>query len=144
MKVLNLALIGLLCVLLVAVPAAAEAHGGFGAGAFLGLGLGLFAGLALAPAPVYVAPPVYYPSPPMIYRYDPPSYGSAAAPPPPGVYDRSSNSNVSRSDVSSTGQSRCREWRMINRHWENRWDSYYGRWRAVLVEKWGWAPVPCN
>ncbi len=59
MKGLNLALSGLLCGLLVAVPAGAEAHGGLGAGAFLGLGLGLLTGLALESAPVYVPPPVY-------------------------------------------------------------------------------------
>ncbi len=143
MKALYFALSGLLCALLVAVPVAAEAHGGFGAGAFWGLGFGLLTGLALAPAPVYVAPPVYYP-PPAIYRYDPSYYGSAPVSPPSGAYGYSSNSTVSGSNVSSPGQSKCREWRMINRHWENKWDSYYGRWRAVLVEKWGWAPVPCR
>ncbi len=128
MKALNFVFIGLLSVLLVAVPVAAEAHGGFGAGAVFGLGLGFLTGLALAPAPVYVAPPVYYPTPPLAYGYYPSYYGPA----------------LSSSNVPPAGYSRCREWRVINRHWENRWDPYYGRWRAVLVEKWGWGRVPCN
>jgi len=143
MKVFNFVFIGLLGVLLVAVPVAAEAHGGFGVGAVFGLGLGFLTGLAFAPAPVYVAPPVYYP-PPVIYRDYPPYYGSAPASPAPGAYGNPGNSTISSSNTPPVMQSRCREWRMINRHWENRWDPYYGRWRAVLVEKWGWAGIPCN
>ena len=136
--------VGLLIVLLVAVPVAADAHGGFGGGAILGLGLGLFTGLALAPRPIYVGPayPSYYVTPPPVaYRYypDPPPL-----PPEPAAYGYATNAEGTYASPPPTGQSRCREWRMVQRHWENRWDAYYGRWRPVLVERWGWAGVPCG
>ncbi|MGE5252706.1 MAG: hypothetical protein ACM3N7_01990 [Planctomycetaceae bacterium] len=148
MKVLKLAFIGLMGALLIAVPAVAEAHGGFGWGVGLGLGLGLLTGWAFAPGPVYAvpygAPPVHYSPPPAVYRYNPVYYYPPPAPPPPGSYGNTGSSQVSSSTVPPAGQSKCREWRMINRRWENRWDSYSGSWRAVLVEKWGWVEVPCK
>ncbi len=136
MKILNLAFIGLLIVLLVALPTVAEAHGGFGVGAIFGLGLGFLTGLAFAPGPAYVASPVYYPPPPVGYVYEPSYYGPGPAAPRQEVYGNHESSKVSSFTVPLTGQARCREWGMINRHWENKWDPYYG--------KWGWAAVRCN
>ncbi len=135
-------IVGLLIVLLVAVPVAADAHGGFAGGAVLGLGLGLFTGLALAPRPVYVGPayPAYYVTPPpVVYRYSP-----APALPEPEAYGYANNTEVTSASPPPAAQSSCREWRLLQRHWEHRWDSYYGRWRPALVEKWGWATIPCG
>jgi hypothetical protein len=74
MKGIKLIFAGLLVALLAFMPVVADAHWGFGGGAILGFGLGLFTGLAVAPRPVYVAPPVYYaPPPPVSYPY----YGPA-------------------------------------------------------------------
>jgi len=53
-----LALIGLLIVLLVFVPVAADAHRGFEGGLILGLGTGLIDGFVFAPRLIYVAPQV--------------------------------------------------------------------------------------
>ena len=130
-----------LTALLVAVPAVADAHG-FGGGALLGFGLGLFTGFAFAARPVYVAPPVYYaPQPPVTYQ---PYPYYVPAPDPPAAYGYSNRANVPPANVSPVGESRCREWRMMDRHWENQWDAHIGKWRAILVERWGWAGIPCN
>ena len=70
MKAAKMIFIGLLVVFLAFMPVVAEAHWGWGGGAILGFGLGLFTGFAIAPWPVYVAPPVYYaPPPPVAYPY---------------------------------------------------------------------------
>ena len=66
MKTMKILSVGLLCILLIAVPVAADAHGGFAGAAFLGFGLGLFTGFAFAPRPVYAVPPVYYAPPPPV------------------------------------------------------------------------------
>ncbi len=143
MKTMTRILFGFLSLLLVAVPAIADAHG-YGGGALLGFGLGLFTGFAFAPRPVYVGPPVYYaPSPPVTYNLYP-YCAPPPVPPGPGVYGYSNRAHPPSASLAPPGQSRCREWRMIDRHWENRWDPSYGRWRAILVEKWGWAEVLCN
>jgi len=141
MKIARFIFAGLLIALLVSMPVVADAHWGFGGGLVLGLGAGLITGFAFAPRPVYVAPPVYYAPPPAVYY---PSY--VPGPPPPGLTsDSYANSpGVSSANPPPAGQSRCREWRMINRHWESRWDSYYGRWQKVLVERWGWVGAPCS
>jgi hypothetical protein len=143
MKTVKVVFLIVLTALLIAVPAAADAHG-FGGGAILGFGLGLFTGFAFAPRAVYVGPPVYYAPPPLVgYPYYP--YAVPAPVPPDPEASRYSNSgNLPSAHFAPPGQSRCREWRLIDRRWENKWDPYYGRWRAVLVEKWGWAGVPCN
>jgi hypothetical protein len=141
MKAPRLVFIGLLVASLVFVPVIADAHWRFGGGAILGFGLGLFTGFAFAPRPVYVAPPVYYaPPPPVAYPYRVP----APVPSGPAAYDYSNNPNVSSVVPSPLGQSRCREWKLINRHPESRWDSYNGKWQTVLVERWGWVGAPCN
>ena len=130
MEKIKLLLVGLLAVSLVSVPVMAEAHWHHGGGGlFLGFGAGLLSGYLLAPRPVYVAPPpVYVPAPPPPYQ--PPesgySYGTTQAVPPPSA------------------RGTCREWRMIARHLEDRWDSYAGRWQSVPVEKWGWVDKPCT
>ena len=142
MKTAKLVIIGSLIALLVALPAVADAHWSFGGGAILGFGTGLLAGYLLSPGPVYVAPPVYAaPPPPVVYRYYP-SY--VPAPVPPTAYGYSNNASSSPASPPSIGQSKCREWRLINRHWQNRWNPYYGRWQTVLVERWGWVGVPCT
>jgi hypothetical protein len=144
MKMAKAVFIGLLIVLLVSVPVAAEAHWAYGGGAILGFGAGLITGLVLAPRPVYVAPPVYYaPPPPVVYRSSP-YYAPAPAPPGPAAHGYSNNADVSTVNPPPPGQSRCREWRLIDQHWQNRWDSYSGRWQNVLVERWGWVGVPCS
>jgi hypothetical protein len=143
MKKMKILSIGLLCILLIAVPVVADAHGGFAGAAFLGFGLGLFTGFAFAPRPVYAVPPVYYaPPPPAVYRYNP-SYVPAPVPPATSYGGYSENVNSpSVSPPSSAG--RCREWRLIDRYLEDRWDSYQGRWQKVLVERFGWVGVPCR
>ena len=141
MKTVKLLSIGLVIVLLVSVPAVADAHWGFGGGLILGFGTGLITGFAFAPRPVYGAPPVYYaPPPPVAYPY----YVPAPVIPDPAASVYSNNANVSSANPPPVGQSGCREWRLINRHWEKRWAPYYGGWQNVLVERWGWAGVPCN
>ena len=141
MKTLRIISIVLLIVLLISVPVVADAHWGFGGGLLLGLGTGLITGFAFAPRPVYVAPPVYYaPPPPVAYPYRVP----APVPPDPAASGYSNNASVSSANPPPVGQSGCREWRMINRHWEKRWAPNYGGWQTVLEERWGWVGVPCN
>jgi len=142
MKTMKTLSVGFLSILLIAVPVAADAHGGFAGGALLGLGLGLFTGFAFAPRPVYAVPPVYYaPPPPAVYRYYP-SY--VPAPVPPASYGGGYSDRAYAPSVSSPPAGRCREWRLIDRHLENRWDSYQGRWQKILVERFGWVGVPCR
>lgn len=142
MKTAKWTAIILLIVFLISMPVAANAHGGFGGGVLLGLGAGLITGFAFAPRPVYVAPPVYYaPPPPVVYPS--PSYTLTPVPPDPTSYEFN-NAGISSSAAPSPGQPGCREWRLVNRHWERRWDGYYGRWQNVLVERWGWVGVPCS
>ncbi len=73
------------------------------------------AGSNIPPAPPNIAPP-----PP-----GPPGPESAVSPPLPG------------------GEAKCREWKMVERRVEDRWDSY-GKKQQVPVEKWDWVDVPCN
>jgi hypothetical protein len=139
MKTMKILSVGLLCILLIAVPVAADAHGGFAGAAFLGFGLGLFTGFAFAPRPVYAVPPVYYaPPPPAVYRYYP---SDVPAPIPPATYGGYSE-NAKPSPPPSVGQ--CREWRLRDRHLEDRWNSYQGRCQKVIVERFGWVEVPCR
>jgi len=51
---------------------------------------------------------------------------------------------VSSANPSLAGQSRCREWKLKDKHLENRWDPYYRKWFNVLVERWGWVGIPCS
>jgi hypothetical protein len=144
MRTGKLVFTGLLIALLVSVPVAADAHWAFGGGLILGLGTGLITGFAFAPRPVYVAPPVYYaPPPPAVYRSYPYSV-PAPVPPDPTAYGSSNSPNISSANAPPAGQSSCREWKLINRHWEKRWDGYYGRWQTVFVERWGWVGAPCS
>ena len=132
----------LLILSLVSLPVVAEARGG--AGALLGFGAGLITGYLFAPRPVYVAPPVYaappvYVTPPPV---SPPDYVPAPAPPTPPASGYSDSANTAGPPPGT--QTQCREWRLIDRHLEDRWDSYYGKWQQVPVERWGWVEVPCN
>lgn len=128
MEKTKLLIVCMLIISLLSMPFVADAHWR-GGGAILGFGAGLITGYLFAPRPVYVTPPpVSVPAPPAPYR--PPENGytdnnSQAVPPP-------------------IAQGKCREWKMIDRPLEDRWDSYYGKWRQVPVEKWGWVEVPCN
>jgi hypothetical protein len=141
MKTAKLVFTGLLVALLVFVPVIADAHWGFGGGTILGFGLGLFTGLAFAPRPIYVAPPAYYaPPPPVAYPY----YVPAPVSPPRATYGYSNTANVSSAVPPPVGQSRCREWKLINRYSENRWDPHTQRWQTVFVERWGWVGAPCH
>ena len=122
---------GLVIICLVFLPALAEAGGHGGGGAVVGFGVGLLSGILLAPRPVYVptpvivtAPQAYYGQPSIVPAVPAPAAGPAT--PPPGT------------------ESKCREWRLIERHFEDRWDSSAGKWQSVPVEKWGWVEVPCN
>lgn len=130
--------------LLISVPVAAEAHWHYGGGFILGLGAGLITGFALAPGPVYVAPPVYRaPPPPAVYPYYP-SYVAPPVPPDPTAYSFTNPPSASSVTPPPAGGVGCREWKVVDRHRENRWDPYYGRWRTVVVERWGWVGVPCG
>jgi hypothetical protein len=141
MKTTKILSIGLLSIILVAVPVAAGANGGYGGAAFLGFGLGLLTGLTFAPWPVYAAPSVYYaPPPPAVYRYYP-SY--VPEPVPPSSYGGYSD-RAKATSVSPPPAGRCREWRLIDRHWEDRWNSQYGRSQKILVERFGWVGTPCG
>ncbi len=51
---------------------------------------------------------------------------------------------VSSPNPSLAGQPGCRQWKVKDKHLENRWDPYWGRWFKVLVERWGWVGVPCS
>jgi hypothetical protein len=124
---------GLVIISLVSLPVIAAAHSHGSGGAFFGFGVGLLSGFLLAPKPVYVVPPVYVAPPPAVYAQMPnPPQGPAAQTPsgPPAP--------------SPGAQAKCREWRLIDRHLEDRWDSYAGKWQSVPVEKWGWVEVPCE
>jgi hypothetical protein len=137
MKKRIVAMVCLAAVFLVALPAAADAHWR-GGRVFLGFGAGLLTGYLLAPRPVYEAPPVYMVPPPAYY----PSYVPAPSPqyPPVSAYSNKPTESVPQ----PSAHEKCREWRLIERHYKDRWDSYSGRWQAVPVEKWGWVDVPCN
>lgn len=117
----------LLLVSLLCLPAAAEAHRhGSGGDVFLGFGVGLLTGYLFAPRTVVAAPPVYYAPYPPAPPAAPPVNGYSYHAPQPGTH------------------AKCREWRLLERHYQDTWDSYYGRWRTVPVEKWGWMEVPCD
>ncbi|MGD0627613.1 MAG: hypothetical protein ABSB32_23300 [Thermodesulfobacteriota bacterium] len=137
MEKTKLAAVCLVIVSLLSLPVVANAHWG-GGGVFLGFGAGLLTGILLAPSPAYVAPPVYVAPPPAYY----PSYPPAPIPAAPPVSGYSENANAAVPPPST--HSICREWRPIDRHLEDRWDSYSGRWQQVGVERWGWVEVPCN
>ena len=144
MKTAKVASILLVIVLLVSTPAVADAHWGFAGGWIFGLGTGLITGYALAPRPVYAVPPAYYaPPPPVVYPYYP-SYVPAPVRPNPPANGYSNNAAVAPSALPPAGQSGCREWKLINRHWEKRWDSNNGIWQNVMVERWGWVGVQCR
>jgi hypothetical protein len=126
----------ILILCLVLLPVAADARGGGGRFLF-GFGAGLLTGYLFVPRPVYVPPPVYA-APPSVSS---PEYYPAPVP-PPAAYEYSTDARAAGPPPSS--EAKCREWRMLDRRLEDRWDSYYGRWRQVPVEKWGWIDVPCN
>ena len=140
MQRIKLAVLGLLIISLVSVPVVANAHWHGGGGAFWGFGAGLITGIIFAPRPVYVTPPVYVAPPPNYYPYNSPT----PLPPGPPVSGYSRDANAAPPPPSPGVDSKCREWRLIDRHMVERWDSYYGKWRQVPVEKWSWVEAPCN
>jgi hypothetical protein len=145
-KIAKFVTAGLLVIFLFSLPAFATARGGV----FLGSGAGLLTGYLVAPRPVYVAPPVYIAQPQVVQGNSEsvpappaaPTQPPAAVPPPPAP---STPGYSGSANVPAPGnQAKCREWKMVDRHLEDRWDSYNGKWRQVPVEKWGWVEVPCN
>jgi hypothetical protein len=50
---------------------------------------------------------------------------------------------ISSANPSFAGQSRCRQWKLKDKHWERRRNPL-GGWQTVLVERWGWVEFPCN
>lgn len=136
MKKTKIIAVFMLIICLVFLPVAADARNGGGRILF-GFGAGLLTGYLFAPRPVYVPPPVYAAPPPV----SSPDYPPAPLA-PPRVYEYSTDANAAGPPPGS--QAKCREWRLLDRHLVDRWDSYYGRWRQVPVEKWGWIDVPCN
>ena len=157
MKRVQFVTAGLLIIFLLSFPVVADAEWHHGGGAFLGFGAGLITGYLFAPRPVSVASPVYVPPPPVVQIYPDVAQASpdkvpvpppeltpppAMAPPPPAP----STSGYSGSSTAPApgNQETCREWKMIDRHMEDRWDSYSGRWQQVAVERWGWVEVPCD
>ena len=138
----QVAIIGFLIGFLTLLPVVANAHWHHGGGGFWGFGAGFFTGYLFAPRPFYVAPPVYA-APPPVMEYPAPYYVPAPPAKPP-VSGFSDSAHAGIANPPPNAQAQCREWRMISRQWQNRWDSYYGRWRKVLVEKWGWTKIPCN
>ena len=58
--------------------------------------------------------------------------------------DAPTQSALSLANPLVAGQSRCREWKLKDRHWEKRWYPSYGTWQTVLVERWGWVGFPCS
>jgi hypothetical protein len=152
MKKTSLVIVGALVFSICFLPAPAaigwygHGHGhGYGyGGVFWGFGAGFLTGYLVAPrpvyvAPVYIAPPVYASPPPVVYIPAPPP----TAPPVLG-YTQPPPPNVASAPPSPGAQNKCREWKMIERRFEDRWDSYNGRWQTVPIEKWGWVDVPCN
>ena len=81
---------------------------------------------AIPPAPT--PPPAFTPPP--------------ASPPPPAAsgpgYEGSAPGPV------PGPQAKCREWRMIERHMEYKFDQSTGKYREAPLEKWDWVDVPCG
>jgi len=50
---------------------------------------------------------------------------------------------VSSTNPSLAGQSRCRQWKLKDKHWERRRNSFGGL-QTVLVERWGWVEFLCT
>ncbi len=124
-----------------AVPALADAHWHGGGGLFWGFGAGLLSGYLLAPRPVYVAPAPVYMAPPPVVEY------SVPAPAPPYAPPAAAPAQPETAQMAAPppgNQSMCREWRMIENRIDYQWDAYYGRYRAVPVQKWGWVEIPCR
>jgi hypothetical protein len=114
-------------------------HGGGGA-AFFGFGVGLLSGFLLAPRPVYVAPAPVYAAPPPPVQYAPPG---PVYPPPPAAAAPPETAQMATAPPPGN-QSMCREWRMIENRTDYQWDAYYGRYRTVPVQRWGWVEIPCK
>jgi hypothetical protein len=138
MKKASLLIVGVLAFSLALWPTLAGAH--YRGGTYWSFGTAFI----FAPRPVYIAPPVYVAPPvsafppPVVYAPVP----TSPAPPASG-YNQSPPPDVSAGPPPAA-QNKCREWKMIERRFEDRFDSYNGKWQLVPVEKWGWVDVPCN
>lgn len=136
MKKTRIIVVSMLIICLILLPLVASAHG---PGRFLfGFGAGLLTGYLFVPRPVYVPPPVYA-APPPVTEYVP-----TPAPPPAAVREYATDGPQAAAGPPPGPEEKCREWKLLDRHLEDQWDSYYGRWRQVPVERWGWAEVPCK
>jgi hypothetical protein len=67
----------------------------------------------------------------------------ASPPPPPPAYRNPGGSSTSTAPTPGD-QTRCREWKMIERSMEYKLDPSTGANREVPFEKWDWVEVPCS
>lgn len=139
MRKVKIVTAGLSILLWFSLPVAADAHEGL----FLGLDAGLLTGDLAVPRPVYVTQPQMaqgypgnVPIRPAGQTPPPAEVPLPPAPPTPGY-------SGTATAPTPGNQAKCREWKMIERHLEDRWDSNSGKWRQVPVEKWDWVEVPC-
>jgi hypothetical protein len=136
---------GLLVFFLLAWVAFAEAHEGF-IGGFESEGP---TGYLATPGPVYK--PLANSAPPQqmaqVYPGSAPAPSPGQTPPievPPPPPPSPSGYPDSAAAPTPGNQAKCREWKMIDRHFEDRWDSNSGKWRQVPIEKWDWVETPCD
>ncbi len=109
----------------------------------------LLVGYLPGAGPTYVAPPAN-PLPPQVVQVYPdlgPASSRGQGPssevmPPPSPSDPEYASSIP--SPGPDGQMKCREWRMVERRLEERWDSNSGKWPQVPVEKWDWVDTPCD
>ena len=139
---------GLLMILSLSLPAAAAAAGAR-ENSSIGFGAGLLGGYLPAPSPIYVAPPAYPLPPQVVQLYPDPGLTSSPRqgpppevmpPPPPSASEYAKSAPPPGPD----DQMKCREWRVVERRSEDRWDSNLGKWQQVPVEKWDWVEIPCD
>jgi hypothetical protein len=121
-------------------PAAASGLGE----SIIGSEAGLPTGFPLALRPIYMTPPAYL-LPLQVAQISP---GTKPTPPPEGIPSPPPPPTPgfagSATPPEPDRQAKCREWRMIDRHLEDRWDPYSAKWQQVPVEKWDWVGIPCD
>lgn len=66
----------------------------------------------------------------------PPAAGAAPLPP--------ADAGIDTAPPAAGGQTKCREWKMVERRMVSRYDSATGKTVQVPQEKWDWVEVPCG